>query len=78
MLILLNLVFYHWGCSFTADINWPGAGEAWDHLINVVGMRAIPIIDEKIAWAKEDDDDWWEENLEYLKSDILEKYKKED
>jgi len=63
-------------CSFTADINWPGAGEAWEHLYNVVGMRAIPIIDEKIAWAKKTKDDWWEETLRYIKSDILEKYGK--
>jgi len=63
-------------CSFTADINWPGAGEACEHLYNVVGMRAIPIIDEKIAWAKKTNDDWWEETLGYIKSDILDKYGK--
>ena len=60
-------------CSFTADINWPGAREAWEHLIIVVGMRAIPIIDETIAWAKENGDDWCED-LDWLKEAILEKY----
>lgn len=62
-------------CSFTADINWPGAGKAYEHLLNVVGMRAIPILEENIALAKEQGDEWWED-LEWLKEDILEKYGK--
>ena len=63
-------------CSFTADINWPGAGEAYEHLLNVVGIRAIPVIEKKMVWAKEHGDDWWED-LEWLRDDIVEKYNNE-
>lgn len=38
-------------------------------------MRAIPILEENIAQAKEQGDEWWED-LEWLKEDILEKYGK--
>ena len=60
--------------NWTADINWPGAGEAWNHLIDNVGLRAIPVIEKKIALAKEIKDDWWEEILIELKKNIKEKY----
>jgi hypothetical protein len=59
--------------KWIADPNWPGAGEAMNHLYTVVGQRAIPIIDEYIEMAKNCGDDWWEEILEDLKEDIIDK-----
>ena len=58
--------------GWIADPNWPGAGEAWEH-IHKMGKRAIPYIDDAIVKAKECEDDWWEEILKDLKEDLIEK-----
>lgn len=59
--------------GWIADPNWPGSDIAWSHIYKL-GNRAIPYIDEAIVEAKECDDDWWEEILNDLKKDIIEKY----
>ena len=57
--------------GWVADPNWPGAGQAWEHIYKM-GKRALPYIEESILRAKDCDDDWWEEILEDLKEDIIE------
>lgn len=52
--------------NWQADPNWPGSLAARDHLVNNVGLRAVPHIKKSIKLAKEIGDDWWAENLEKL------------
>lgn len=59
--------------GWIADPNWPGFGIAWNHLYKI-GKRALPSIDESIIRAKDSGDDWWEELLNDLKKDIIEKH----
>ncbi len=56
--------------NWQADPNWPGSLAARSHLINNVGLRAIPHIKQSIELAKQIGDDWWEENLEDLLGEI--------
>lgn len=56
--------------NWTADINWPGAGEAWTHLLEVVGERALPVLDRQITVARHSGDQAWEGTLRFLKKAI--------
>ncbi len=54
-----------------ADPNWPGAAEAMVALSNIDKEKTLPIIDESIRIAQRNGDEWWEEILTDLKSDII-------
>ncbi|MBN1897470.1 MAG: hypothetical protein JW827_01735 [Spirochaetes bacterium] len=56
--------------SWTADINWPGAFHAWEHLVHTVGKRALPILDKEIRMAGKNREVFWEKVLKYIRSDI--------
>lgn len=52
--------------GFLADINWPGAGEAWTYILSLK-KKALPAIDASIARAKACNDDWWLNALETIR-----------
>lgn len=56
--------------GWQADPNWPGSLAARAHLLNNIGLRAVPQIKQSIKLAKEIGDDWWAENLEELVGEI--------
>lgn len=54
------------------DINWPGAGHAWEHLCKEIGMRALPVIEQNMKMARENKNMDWLNILTWIKEDILE------
>ena len=58
--------------SFLADLNWPGANEAWVYLINL-GSAALRFLDEGIQRARKHQDEDWAEHLQSIRDSLTDK-----
>lgn len=55
--------------SFLADLNWPGADEAWAYLISL-GPEALKYLDEGIQRARKHQDEDWAEHLQSIRDSL--------
>lgn len=58
--------------SFLADINWPGADEAWMYLISL-GPEALRYLDEGIQRARKNQDEDWAEHIQSIRDSLTDK-----